>query len=100
MEVATVYTLRQFSTPSVPEETLVIPEITTVTALGSLEPAEEIIEYQRYQQLYSQGAVSASQRDSKELNLATAQEQLAEAKATLNRIKTTKQQQIAEARAT
>ena len=34
MEVATVYTLRQFSTPSVPEETLVIPEITTVTALG------------------------------------------------------------------
>ena len=58
------------------------------------------IEYQRYQQLYDRGAVSASERDSKELTLATAREQLAEAKATLSRIKTAKQQQIAEARAT
>ena len=58
------------------------------------------IEYQRYQQLYNQGAVSASQRDSKELTLATAKEQLAEAIATLNRIKSAKQQQITEAKAT
>ena len=58
------------------------------------------IEDQRYQQLYNQGAVSASQRDSKELTLATAREQLAEAQATLNRIESAKQQQITEARAT
>ena len=57
-------------------------------------------EYQRYQQLYNQGAVSASQRDSKELTLATAKEQLAEAKANLSRIKSAQQQQIAEAKAT
>ena len=57
-------------------------------------------EYDRYQQLYNKGAVSASQRDSKELTLATAREQLAEAKANLNRIQSAKQQQIAEARAT
>lgn len=54
----------------------------------------------RYQQLYNKGAVSASQRDSKELTLATAREQLAEAKANLNRIQSAKQQQITEARAT
>lgn len=58
------------------------------------------IEYQRYQQLYDRGAVSASQRDSKELTLATAQEQLAEAKANLNRIKSAQQEQLAEAKAT
>ena len=57
-------------------------------------------EYQRYQQLYQQGAVTASQRDSKQLTLATAQEQLAEAKANLTRIETAQQQQLAEARAT
>ena len=57
-------------------------------------------EYDRYQQLYNKGAVSASQRDSKELTLATAREQFAEAKATLNRIKSAKQQQIVEAKAT
>ena len=58
------------------------------------------VEYDRYQQLYNKGAVSASQRDSKELTLATAREQLEEAKANLNRIQSAKQQQIAEARAT
>lgn len=58
------------------------------------------LEDQRYQQLYNKGAVSASQRDSKQLTLATAQEQLAEAKANLSRIETAQQQQIAEARAT
>lgn len=58
------------------------------------------IEYERYQQLYNKGAVSASQRDSKELTLATAREQLAEAKANLNRIQSAQQQQLTEARAT
>lgn len=58
------------------------------------------VEYERYQQLYSQGAVSASQRDSKQLTLETARQQLAEAKANLNRIRLAQQQQIAEAQAT
>ena len=58
------------------------------------------LEDQRYQQLYQQGAVTASQRDSRQLTLAVAQEQLAEAKATLNRIETAQQQQLAEAKAT
>ena len=58
------------------------------------------VEYQRYQQLYNQGAISASERDNKELILAIAREQLAEAQANLSRIKSAKQQQIAEAKAT
>ena len=58
------------------------------------------VEYQRYQQLYKDGAISASERDSKYLTLATAKEQLAEAKANLNRIKSSQQEQLAEAKAT
>jgi HlyD family secretion protein len=58
------------------------------------------LEDRRYQQLYNTGAVSASERDSKELTLATAREQLAEAKANLSRIETAQQEQIAEAKAT
>ena len=58
------------------------------------------VEYRRYQQLYRDGAISASEKDSKYLTLATAEEQLAEAQANLNRIKSSQQQQIAEAKAT
>ncbi|MDJ0571609.1 MAG: ABC exporter membrane fusion protein [Pleurocapsa sp. MO_192.B19] len=58
------------------------------------------VEYQRYQTLYQDGAISASEKDSKYLTLATAKEQLAEAKANLNRIKSAQQEQIAEAKAT
>ena len=58
------------------------------------------VEYQRYEQLYKDGAISASEKDSKYLTLKTAQEQLAEAKATLNRIKSSQQLQLAEAKAT
>ena len=58
------------------------------------------VEYQRYEQLYKDGAISASEKDSKYLTLATAREQLAEAKANLNRIKSSQQEQIAEAKAT
>ncbi|MEM7593462.1 MAG: ABC exporter membrane fusion protein [Cyanobacteria bacterium P01_A01_bin.83] len=58
------------------------------------------VEYQRYEQLYQDGAISASERDSKYLTLATAKEQLAEAQANLNRIKTAQEKQIAEAKAT
>ncbi|MCC0176846.1 ABC exporter membrane fusion protein [Waterburya agarophytonicola K14] len=58
------------------------------------------VEYQRYEQLYQDGAISASERDSKYLALETAKEQVAEAQANLNRIKSSQQEQIAEAKAT
>ena len=58
------------------------------------------VEYRRYEQLYKDGAISASERDSKYLALETAKEQLAEAQANLNRIKSSKQEQLAEAQAT
>ncbi|MGK7953398.1 MAG: ABC exporter membrane fusion protein [Xenococcaceae cyanobacterium] len=78
-------------------------DIAAQTAMVSRMEAElknAQIEYQRYQQLYNEGAVSASERDNKELILATAREQLAEAKANLTRIRTAQQQQLAEAKAT
>lgn len=57
-------------------------------------------ENERYEQLYQQGAISASQRDSKRLNLETAQKNLQQAQAQLNRTQSTSQQQIKEATAT
>ena len=57
-------------------------------------------EFQRNQQLYNEGAISASELDSKRLTLRTAQEQLNEARATLNRTQSTLTAQLAEARAT
>ncbi len=57
-------------------------------------------EDKRYQKLSQQGAISASQRDSKRLNLETAQKGLQEAQALLNRTQATSQQQIKEATAT
>jgi HlyD family secretion protein len=56
-------------------------------------------EYNRYQKLYEQGAVSASIADSKRLLVTTLQQQLNEAQATLNRSVNTLQDQIREARA-
>jgi HlyD family secretion protein len=56
-------------------------------------------EYQRYEALYAQGAIATSLRDSKFLTLATAQQQIAEAKANLRRIEASKAQQLTEARA-
>jgi HlyD family secretion protein len=58
------------------------------------------VEYQRYQTLYRDGAISASQKDSKYLTLATAREQVAEAQANLNRIQSSQQEQLTEAKAT
>jgi HlyD family secretion protein len=58
------------------------------------------VEYQRYQTLYQDGAISASQRDSRYLTLETAKKQLAEAQANLNRIESGQQEQLAEAKAT
>lgn len=56
-------------------------------------------EYQRYEILYRDGAISASQRDNKRLTLETAQKNLQEAQATLRRIQTTSLPQLGEAKA-
>ena len=56
-------------------------------------------EYQRYQQLFNQGAISTSLRDSKRLTLQTAKQQLKEARANLNRLQASRQQQLSEAQA-
>ncbi len=58
------------------------------------------VEYQRYQQLYSQGAISSSLFDGKRLSLETARQQLQEAKAILERINTTNARQVNEANVT
>ena len=58
------------------------------------------IEYQRYRKLFQDGAITASLLDSKQLVMATAQEQLNEAKVNRDRIEATFQQQIQAAQAT
>ncbi|WGV25218.1 ABC exporter membrane fusion protein [Halotia branconii] len=55
------------------------------------------IEFQRYQQLYSERAISQSLFDSKRLTVDTITQQLREAKANLNRIDNTGRKQISEA---
>lgn len=57
------------------------------------------VENQRYGSLYQEGAISASQRDSKRLTLATAQKSLQEAQAVLRRIQTTSSPELSEAKA-
>ena len=57
-------------------------------------------EYQRYYQLFQNGAVAASQFDSKQLVMKTAQEQLNEAKVNRSRIEATTQRRIKAAQAT
>ena len=57
-------------------------------------------EYQRNQNLYQEGAISASDRDSKRLTFQTAQQQLAEAQANLKRIRSSGEQQVNAAKAT
>ncbi|MFB2769939.1 ABC exporter membrane fusion protein [Pelatocladus sp. BLCC-F211] len=56
-------------------------------------------ENQRYQMLYKQGAISASDADAKGLRMDTVQQQLNEAKANRSRIVDTLQKQLSEARA-
>ena len=58
------------------------------------------IEYQRYRKLFQNGAVAASQFDSKQLVMKTAQEQLNEAKVNRSRIEATTQRRIKAAQAT
>lgn len=64
---------------------------------AELENAE--VEYRRYEQLYQEGAISASERDTKRLRVDTVRQQLAEAQETLNRTIETTQVQSQEARA-
>lgn len=71
----------------------------TVSRLESeLENAQ--IEYSRYETLYREGAESASQRDSKRLTLETAQKSLQEARAQLNRLRSTNPVELSKARST
>jgi len=58
------------------------------------------VEHQRYQDLYREGAVSASMNDTKRLPVDTYQKQIEEAKATLTRTVETLQKQIQEAKST
>ncbi len=58
------------------------------------------LEARRYQVLYSEGAVSASLRDGKQLTADTVRQQLNEAQVNLSRIQLSRQQQISEAQAT
>jgi HlyD family secretion protein len=57
------------------------------------------VENQRYGSLYQEGAISASERDSKRLTLETDQKSLQEAQAVLRRIQTTSSPQLSEAKA-
>jgi HlyD family secretion protein len=57
-------------------------------------------EFDRYEKLYQEGAISASSFDSKRLNLETINQQLTEAKVTLERIERTGKQEIQEAKTT
>ncbi|WP_414551571.1 ABC exporter membrane fusion protein [Anabaena sp. CCY 0017] len=72
----------------------------TTVARWEAEVRNAAAENQRYQVLYQEGAISASQRDSKRLTLETAQKNLQEAQTHLIRIELTSQQQIKEAAAT
>ncbi len=57
-------------------------------------------ENNRYQELYAEGAISASQKDSKSLNVETAKKSLQIAQSQLKKLKLTSQQRIKEATAT
>jgi HlyD family secretion protein len=71
-------------------------QLATISRLrSSFQNAQS--ELNRYQQLQAQGAISKSVLDSKQLAVATAQQQLAEAQAILNRIDLTSKQQLNQA---
>lgn len=71
-------------------------------AIARFEAAVENarVEYQRYSALQDEGAVSASERDARQLTYRTAQRQRQEAEAALARIEAAGQAQLAQARAT
>lgn len=73
-------------------------QVATVARLTSeLQNAET--EFNRYQSLYQEGAISVSDRDSKRLALDTAQKNVQEAKAVFARIQSTSPAQVNQARA-
>jgi HlyD family secretion protein len=69
-------------------------------SLGRLEAELQNAEteYNRYQSLFQDGAVSASQRDSKRLALETTRKSLQEAQATLSRTQSTRPAELTQAR--
>lgn len=73
-------------------------EATIARLEAKLRNAE--LEDRRYQTLYTEGAVSASLRDGKQLTADTVRQQLNEARANLNRIQLSRQKQVAQAQAT
>ena len=74
-----------------------IAQTATINKLiAELKNAEA--EYQRYQQLFSEGVISNSVIDSKRLNVETAKQILNESQAVLKRINTTANKQLAEAK--
>ena len=73
-------------------------EATIARLRAELNNAE--LEARRYQVLYTDGAVSASLRDGKQLTADTVRQQLNEAQANLIRIQRSRQQQASEAQAT
>ena len=77
---------------------IVAQEATVARLEAELKNAQ--LEYQRYQNIYEEGAISASERDSKQLTFETAQRQIEEAKANLTRISTATKEQLEEAKAT
>ncbi|AFY45905.1 ABC exporter membrane fusion protein, DevB family [Nostoc sp. PCC 7107] len=70
----------------------------TVARLTS-EQTNALKQYNRYQSLYEQGAISAADRDSRQLALDTAQKSLQEAQAILERIQSTSPAQLNQAKA-
>jgi HlyD family secretion protein len=71
-------------------------QLATISRLrSSFQNAQS--ELNRYQQLQAQGAISKSVLDSKQLAVATSQQQLAEAQAIFNRIDLTSKQQLNQA---
>ena len=58
------------------------------------------IEAQRYDSLYGQGAISASERDARQLTLQTTQQSLQQAQADLTRLQTTRSPEVNKAEAT
>lgn len=73
-------------------------EATIARLQAELRNAE--LEDRRYQALYTEGAVSASWRDSKQLTADTVRQQLNEARANLSRIQLSGSKQVAQAQAT
>ena len=71
----------------------------TIARLGA-ELSNALAEFRRYQELYQDGAISASLFDSKRLAVETVREQSNEAKATLNHTVKSFREQISQAKAT